>query len=116
MVAAASDHGPILLKWNQQPVAQGGMKKKNKFHYEVMWEAHEEFSTWLSEVWRGGKALTLADLQQKLSSAVGDMVQWGHSTFGHVRLEFKKLKEELEKLQRDPHHMGLSHAEVKITA
>jgi hypothetical protein len=42
-------------------------------------------------------------------------VQWGRRTFGRVRLELKRLKQELEKLQRDPHRMGSSHVEVKIT-
>jgi hypothetical protein len=39
----------------------------------------------------------------------------GKQTFGHVRLELQKFKEELDKLQSDPHRSGPSHAEIKIT-
>jgi hypothetical protein len=80
-----------------------------------MWESHEEFSPWLSEIWRGDKAITLEELRQKLSTAAKGMTRWGRNTFGHVRLELKKPKEELEKLRADPHRSGPSHAEIKIS-
>jgi hypothetical protein len=114
MAAATSDHGPILLCWRQRPGGSSIPKTKNKFHYEIMWESHEEFSPWLSEIWRGDKAITLEELRQKLSTAAKGMTSWGRNTFGHVRLELKKLKEELEMLQADPHRSGPSHAEIKI--
>ena len=113
-VAAASDHGPILLQWRQEPEDRRS-KGKKIFHYEIMWESHEEFSPWLSNVWQGDKALTLDDLTRKLSDAAGRMQGWGLHTFGQVRLELKKLQEELEKLQADPHRSGPSHVEIKIT-
>ena len=55
------------------------------------------------------------DLTSKLSDAAGRMQSWGLHTFGQVRLELKRLKEELEKLQADPHRSGPSHVEIKIT-
>jgi hypothetical protein len=39
---------------------------------------------------------------------------WGRSTFGHVRLELSKLKEELDKMQAEPNRQGPSHAEIKV--
>jgi hypothetical protein len=39
---------------------------------------------------------------------------WGRSTFGHVRLELSKLKEELINLQEDSNRLGPTHAEIKI--
>jgi DNA repair exonuclease SbcCD ATPase subunit len=115
MAATASDHGPILLCWRQHPGGSSVPKTKNRFHYEIMWESHKEFSPWLSEIWRRDKALTLEELRQNLSTAAQGMTSWGRNTFGHVRLELEKLKEELEQLQADPHHSGPSHTEIKIS-
>ena len=36
------------------------------------------------------------------------------NTFGHVRRELRKLKQELERLQYDPQRTGPTHAELKI--
>jgi len=112
--AEASDHRPILLRWNQE-LERRHLKGKSRFQYEVMWETHEEFRPWLANVWQGEKALTLNDLNRKLSEAAGRLVGWGKQMFGHVRLELQKLKEELDKLQSDPHRSGPSHAEIKMT-
>ena len=46
LVAVASDHGPILLTWRR---ADNMQKKRHRFRYEVMWEAHEAFTSSLSE-------------------------------------------------------------------
>ena len=64
---------------------------------------------------KGEKALTVNDLNRKLLEAAGKLAGWGKQTFGHVRLELQKLKEELDKLQLDPNRSGPSHAEIKIT-
>jgi len=112
--AEASDHRPILLHWNQE-LERRHLKGKSRFQYEVMWETHEEFRPWLANVWQGEKVLTLNDLNRKLSEAAGRLAGWGKQMFGHVRLELQKLKEELDKLQSDPHRSGPSHAEIKIT-
>jgi hypothetical protein len=114
MAAAASDHGPILLQWAQKRGSRS-KKEKKRFQYEVMWESHEEFNSWLSDIWQGDKAVKLADLNQKLSMAAGKLERWGRQTFGHVRLELRKLKERLEELLADPNHSGPSHEEIKIT-
>ena len=52
---------------------------------------------------KGDKALTVNDLNRKLLEAAGRLAGWGKQTFGHVQLELQKLKEELDKLQSDPH-------------
>jgi len=110
---AASKHGPILLRWNQE-LERRHLKGKRRFQYEVMWETHEEFRPWLADVWQGEKALTLNDLNRKLLEAAGRLTGWGKQTFGHVRLELQKLKEELDKLRLDPNQSGPSHVEIKI--
>jgi hypothetical protein len=81
-----------------------------------MWETHNEFSPMLQQTWEEeGAALSLPDLQSKLSKVAGQLQGWGRSTFGHVRLELKQLKEELDRLQSDPLRTGPSHAEIKLT-
>ena len=49
MIATSSDHGPILLQWQQG----GRYKKKGKkmFRYEIMWESHEDFFSWMANAW-----------------------------------------------------------------
>ena len=41
LTAAASDHDPIMLRW-QQVSGRKGRKKKKIFRYEMMWEAHDQ--------------------------------------------------------------------------
>jgi endonuclease/exonuclease/phosphatase family metal-dependent hydrolase len=53
LVAAASDHGPILLTWCRADNAQ---KKRHCFTYEVTWEAHEAFTSSLAESWQQDRA------------------------------------------------------------
>ena len=111
---AASEHGPILLRWNQE-LERRHLKGERRFQYEVMWETNEKFRPWLANVWQGEKVLTLNDLNRKLLEAAGRLASWGKQMFGHVRLELQKLKEELDKLQSDPHRSGPSHAKIKMT-
>jgi hypothetical protein len=81
-----------------------------------MWENHPEFSSMMARTWQDeGEAKSMSDLQHKLSQLSGQLQGWGRSTFGHVRMELRQLKEELEVLQADPHRSGPTHAEIKIT-
>ena len=114
LAAVASDHGPILLRWKQER-DKNCRKRKKRFQYEIMWESHEDFNPWLGEVWQGDKATTLADLQRKLTSVAGQLEGWSRHTFGHVRLELRKLKEELEAMQANPLRAGPMQEEIKLT-
>jgi hypothetical protein len=81
-----------------------------------MWERHDEFPPMVDQAWKAaGDAATLQDLQHKMTSVAGHLAGWGRNTFGHVTLELRKLKDELEMLQPDPLRQGPSHAEVKVT-
>jgi hypothetical protein len=65
-----------------------------------MWETHAEFSPMMQQAWQdAGKAVTVQELQNKLTNVAGHLQGWGRNTFGHVRLELKQLKAELEKFQ-----------------
>ena len=86
------------------------------FRYEVMWESHEDFSPWMFNAWQEEeKATTVQELQRKLTAVTRKLDSWGRTIFGHVRLELKCLREELEKLQSDPSRTGPLHREIKIT-
>lgn len=85
------------------------------FRYEVMWESHENFIPWMSNAWQEEeKAMTMCELQRKLAAVTRKLDGWGRTIFGHVRMELKCLKEELEKLQSNPSRTGPSHKEIKI--
>jgi hypothetical protein len=91
-------------------------RKPVGFKYELMWEEHKEFSPMVSDAWKGaGEARDLQSLQGKLASFAGDLKNWGKPTFGNVRLELGKLKDELERLQSVPGRLGPTHAEIKVT-
>jgi hypothetical protein len=42
LTSAVSDHGSILLTWDQGAGCRRGQRKKGKFRYELMWETHDE--------------------------------------------------------------------------
>ena len=68
LTAAASDHGPILLRWDPRVVQPRRRNDLRLFRYETMWESRSDFSTMMVHTWeQGGAATTFTDLQQKLS-------------------------------------------------
>jgi len=115
LTGAASDHGPILLRWEQDE-SDRRRKKKKIFRYEVMWESHEDFIAMLAQTWQGGgKAHTLQELNEKVARLAGSLSEWGAHSFGHVRRELKALNEELERMRSDTTRAGgPSHAEIKV--
>jgi hypothetical protein len=80
-----------------------------------MWESHAEFSNSLLESWqKENEAMTLWELQNKLKKVSSHLVRWDRSTFGHVHGELRRLKQELERQQSDPHRISPTHVEIKI--
>jgi hypothetical protein len=41
--AAASDHSPIVLRWDQTQPSQQVRRRKKSFRYEMTWETHDSF-------------------------------------------------------------------------
>ena len=67
-----------------------------------MWESHDDFMAMLAQTWQGaGKAHTLRELHDKLTSVIGGLSEWGIHMFGHVRRELKLLNEEFDRLRSD---------------
>ena len=67
LVVAASDHGPIRLRWRQDTCTNRRVRKK-LFRYEVMWETNQDFTLSMAHLWqKEGKAMTLHDLHGKLA-------------------------------------------------
>ena len=65
-----------------------------------MWEEHESFPASLAESWQQEReAVTAKDLQLKLKGVANHLGRWERQTFGHVRRELKRLKEDLERMQ-----------------
>ena len=62
LTAAASDHDPIMLRW-QQVSGRKGRKKKKMFGYEMMWESHDQFFSMPTKTWLDvGEARTVKEL------------------------------------------------------
>jgi hypothetical protein len=116
LVAISSDHGPILLRWDPKLDMRMRRGRKSSFKYELMWETHADFSSMMSQTWqKEGDARSLPELQQKLSHVAEELQGWGRSTFGHVTMELRQLRGELEKMQGDPTRTCPSHAEIKVS-
>jgi hypothetical protein len=49
--AAASDHSPIVLRWDQTQPSQQVRRRKKSFRYEMTWETHDSFIEALKEYW-----------------------------------------------------------------
>ena len=80
-----------------------------------MWESHDEFEAMLAQTWQGaGKAHTLRELHDKLTTLAGSLSLWDTKMFGHVRQELKALNEELDRMRSVPSRVGPSHAEIKV--
>jgi hypothetical protein len=101
-------HKDLLLHVNYMPAASFlAPSPSSKYH--------EGFSPLIYEAWQGeGKPRNLAKLQAKISIFAGHLEGWGRLTFGHVRLELSKLKEELINIQEDSNRLGPMHADIKI--
>jgi len=112
LTAAASDHGPILLRWRSEGRSR---QQKRRFRYEQMWETHPDFSETLAESWRrDGEATSTLELHAKLKEVSNHLVKWNRTTFGSVRDELWRLNKELEFMQQDHQRLGPSHAELKV--
>lgn len=112
LVAATSDHSPILVNLNRE---QRHNQRQSTFKYEVMWEGHESWSSKIAETWaNNGAANRLEELRAKLSAVSQDLERWNKDTFGSVRKEIKQLKGELEKLRSDASRTAPTHVELKI--
>ena len=70
LVAATSDHSPILANLNKE---QRHNQRHSTFKYEVMWEGHESWSSKIAETWANtGAATRLEELRAKLSAVSQD--------------------------------------------
>jgi hypothetical protein len=72
-----------------------------------MWERHESLKPTVVAGWKEqGSCESVDDVRRKLSSLSGDLGRWSAETFGSVRKEIKKLKQELDDLRSNPLRVG----------
>jgi hypothetical protein len=110
LTAAASDHSPILLRF--EPAVRD--KIPRLFRYETMWESHAEFGSLMEQKWQGNTCLSMHELENRLRDISGDLTAWGRDTFGSVRRETRDLRNRLEVLRGRPDRLRPSHEELKI--
>ncbi|XP_071680036.1 uncharacterized protein [Lolium perenne] len=81
-----------------------------------MWVKHDQFKPFLDESWQAeGKAVSMQQLQQKLSRISGSLESWGRDTFGSVQREVRSLTQRLAVLRDVPLRQELSDEEVQVT-
>lgn len=114
LVAAKSDHSPIIL-FNDLEAANRRIAIKRPFRYEKMWETHNDFLPMLEATWAAlGKAEMVKDTSRKLEAVATALATWGKVTFGQVRSELRSLKRRLEELRSEPTRQGPSYEEKKV--
>lgn len=102
MVAAKSDHSPIVLMYEIEQ-ANRRIAVDRPFRFEAMRETHQEFFPMMERTWRSqGEGSSVHDLKEKLDKLAGALASGGRNTFGHVRKEMKELKRILGELRATP--------------
>ena len=80
-----------------------------------MWERDARFGDVLNEAWNSmEKAHTITELSDKLALVAGRLQRWGHSTFGAVRAELRRLRKNLDELRSLPNRAGPSAEEKQV--
>lgn len=112
LTAVKSDHSPIML--SREEAHNRRIANQRLFRYELMWERHPEFQSFLEQAWGSGKAGTVNELCDKLKQAAASIMQWGTSEFGAVRQELRLLRRCLAELRSVETRVGPSYEELKI--
>jgi hypothetical protein len=91
LISATSDHGPILLEYDDS--VRRLVPSKTPFHYELMWKSHSDLRTKVETCWQEyGPSSSAEALHEKLCSLAGTLGAWGKETFGSVKKEIRKLE------------------------
>jgi hypothetical protein len=113
LTAAKSDHCPLLVVLDRTESSH--VRGHRQFRYELMWEAHDSFHSFLEDKWKEkGTAMSLHEVTSKLQNLSGELSSWSTDVFGNVRKEIHLLMSRLAELRDDPHRLGPSHEEIKI--
>ena len=104
LTSAASDHGPIELRWEARPQNSSCRQGKRPFRYELMWERHsDDFRNVLAQSWTDQpRASNLEELNRKLGAVSRCLRGWNNQEFGNVKRELKELNARLEQLHFEP--------------
>lgn len=114
LTSAASDHGPIELRWDIRPQHSSGRSGKRQFRYELMWERHSDFRNMLAQIWGDQpRMVDLGGLQRKLGAMSRSLGGWNNQSFDNVKRELKNLCARLEHLRSEPQRTGPSYEEIK---
>jgi hypothetical protein len=78
LIAATSDHGPILLELSTENV----VSLEQLFRYEVMWESHDSWSETIESRWQAAQAGSrLEEMRNKLENLSRDLSRWSRESF-----------------------------------
>jgi exonuclease III len=96
LIGVTSDHCPIFLRW-RETARERRVTEDKIFRYEMMWEKHNQFKPHLDDAWKAeGKAMSMHQLQAKLTRVSGSLDRWRSDIFGNVRKEIKELNDRLD--------------------
>jgi hypothetical protein len=81
-----------------------------------MWEKHPDFFTMVEKEWKSDRdAHSVQDLLCKMERLTTALKQWNDSMFGCVKVELKRLRDDLARFRDDPLRMEPSYEEKKVT-
>jgi hypothetical protein len=99
LVAATSDHSPILLKLEQKPHIQ----QKRSFRFENSWLLYNSLVDMITSNWPYYPA---SNIPQKLKYCIGDMEAWSKENSPNFRETANKLRRELELIRSTHDHLS----------
>lgn len=88
-----SDHAPILLSTESNQVPSSNRKP---FHFFAMWLEHEDFNSFISEVWESSEK----DISSKLARITPTIINWNKEVFGSLFVKNKRLLVRLAGIQK----------------
>ncbi|KAE8785881.1 hypothetical protein D1007_40398 [Hordeum vulgare] len=116
LIAAKSDHNPILLE-TELVDSSARAKQKKQFRYECTWEREPSFGEVVAEAWQTvGRAQSVSALTQELAMVARRLQSWGRTTFGSVRTELRSLRLSLQTMRSPPDRTGPTSEEEAIEA
>ncbi|GAU47271.1 hypothetical protein TSUD_280940 [Trifolium subterraneum] len=105
LVAATSNHSPILLKLEHEPYIQ----PKRSFRFENAWLLDNNLVDMITSNW---PCYPASNIPQKLKYCISDMEAWSKENSPNFRVAANKLRRELELIRSTHDH--LSDATVSI--
>jgi hypothetical protein len=99
-----SDHCPILLDFDPNPVCRHRQQKNRVKKYEIIWTRHEDHINIVKQTWQQA----YGNLHRKLATTLDSLHSWGQNQFGSIPNRIKSVQKELSQLNNNSDMQGIT--------